>query len=153
MTCNHLIECTGTLEDLSLTLNVAAQPAAVPPALEALERLLESAGAGAEECSEVRLMAEEVLMNIVAYADAGDTPGAIRLQCLCSPDHLRLEFRDSGRPFNPLEVPSPDLRAPLEQRALGGLGIHLIRALADAISYDNSEGCNRLMLIRRRRQE
>lgn len=141
---------TGQPGEPRLSCILRAHPSEIPPALEALERLLLSAGAGDEERGEVRLMAEEALMNIVSYAFEGDTPRPIRLQCACTADHLRLEFSDSGRPFNPLEAPPPDLTAPLEQRAEGGLGIHLIRTLADSVTYEHRHGCNLLRLTRRR---
>ena len=36
-----------------------------------------------------------------------------------------------------LAEPAPDLEAPLEERPVGGLGIHILRALADeAHSYN-----------------
>lgn len=123
---------------------------AVPPALEALERLLITAGAGDVERGEVRLMAEEALVNIVSYAFEADAPRPIALQCVCTTDRVCLEFRDSGRPFNPLTAPPPDLTAPAEERAAGGLGIHLIRSLADSVAYDYSQGCNVLQVTRRR---
>jgi anti-sigma regulatory factor (Ser/Thr protein kinase) len=145
----------GQPGELRLTCTLRAHLSDIPPALEALEGLLLSAGAGDEELGEVRLMAEEALMNIVSYAfDSsaceGDTPCPIRLQCVCTTDQLRLEFRDSGKPFNPLEAPPPDLSAPLEERAEGGLGIHLIRTLADAVTYEHRQGCNLLQLTRLR---
>lgn len=137
--------------ELRLSCTLAGEPADVPRALEALERLLVSAGSADEERGEVRLMAEEALMNIVSYAREGGAPCPVRLQCLCTPDQVQLEFGDSGRPFNPLESPPPDLTAPLEERLPGGLGIHLLRTLADSIAYEYREGCNLLQLTRWRR--
>jgi anti-sigma regulatory factor (Ser/Thr protein kinase) len=39
---------------------------------------------------------------------------------------VRLEFRDAGAPFNPLDTPLPDLTSPPEKRGIGGLGVHLV---------------------------
>lgn len=137
--------------ELRLACTLHARLSAVSPALDALERMLVAAGAGAEERGEVRLMAEETLMNIVAYAFDTDAPGSIDVRCVCTPDQVCLEFRDSGRPFNPLAVLPPDLNPPPEERTVGGLGIHLIRSLADAVAYDHLQGCNVLQLTRQRR--
>lgn len=134
-----------------LACTVPARLSAVSPALDALERLLATAGVGDEERGEVRLMAEEALVNIVSYAFEAGAAGPIAVQCVCTADQVCLEFRDSGRPFNPLAVPPPDLAAPLETRTAGGLGIHLIRSLADAVVYDHLQGCNVLQLTRQRR--
>jgi serine/threonine-protein kinase RsbW len=66
---------------------------------------------------------------------------------------VRIEFRngaltatvsDDGRPFDPLSQPSPDIHAPLEDRTIGGLGIHLIRSMMDAVEYRRADGRNHL---------
>ncbi len=49
--------------------------------------------------------------------------------------HLTIEFIDDGDPFDPLAAPPPDLEAPLEERDLGGLGVHIVRSLADEVRY------------------
>ncbi|MEO1002349.1 MAG: ATP-binding protein [Cyanobacteria bacterium J06638_7] len=123
----------------------------LPPALEALDDLLQAAGLEEEERGELRLLAEEVLMNIVAYAFAGGPARPIQLHCLCTAAQVSLEFRDSGQPFNPLEAEPPNLAAPLQERVAGGLGIHLIRSLADTVTYQYRHGCNVLLVSRRRR--
>lgn len=140
---------TGQRAVLSLTCSLNGCLSSLPAVLEDLDRLLIRAGAGDEERGEVRLMAEEALVNIVSYAFDSDALRTIRLCCVCTHGEVRLELQDPGRPFNPLEVPPPDLMAPPEQREAGGLGIHLIRALADSVHYDYRQGCNVLSLTRR----
>jgi anti-sigma regulatory factor (Ser/Thr protein kinase) len=51
---------------------------------------------------------------------------------------------DRGAPFNPLLAPEPDLAAGLEQRDVGGLGIHLVRRLVNSMEYERREGQNYL---------
>jgi hypothetical protein len=53
---------------------------------------------------------------------------------------------DDGRPFNPLELTPPDTNLPVEDRPIGGLGIHLLRKLSDRMEYARIEGKNRLTL-------
>ena len=137
--------------ELRYSCTLPAQLSAVTPALDALESLLVSAGATDEERSEVRLIAEEALVNIVTYAFEADAPPPIALQCVCTAEQVWLEFRDSGMPFNPVAAPPPRLTAPLEERAEGGLGIHLIRSLADSVIYEHRQGCNVLQVTRQRR--
>jgi anti-sigma regulatory factor (Ser/Thr protein kinase) len=142
-------EVTDQPSHLTLSCHLNGSLSSLPAVLEDLERLLITAGADDEERGEVRLMAEEALMNIVSYAFDNDAPRTIRLRCVCTPGEVRLELQDPGRPFNPLDVPPPDLMAPPEQREAGGLGIHLIRALADSVLYDYRQGRNVLTLTRR----
>jgi anti-sigma regulatory factor (Ser/Thr protein kinase) len=57
---------------------------------------------------------------------------------------LRIEVIDDGQPFNPLKAPEPDTSL-----AIGGLGIHLLRELADEATYERRDRTNRLVLLKR----
>jgi anti-sigma regulatory factor (Ser/Thr protein kinase) len=98
---------------------------------------------------ELRLVAEEVLTNIAKYAfEPGTTPTAEILVSVTASEAV-LEFRDAGRPFDPLAQPPPDLDLPLEERAVGGLGLPLVRALVDEVRYARKGGSNVLRLVKR----
>jgi serine/threonine-protein kinase RsbW len=56
---------------------------------------------------------------------------------------------DEGQAFDASQVPPPDLSLAIEQRPIGGLGIHLLRELSDGMSYERREGKNRLTLTKR----
>ena len=49
---------------------------------------------------------------------------------------MRLIIQDRGIPFNPFQKTPPDLSKPLEEREIGGLGIHLVRQLMDEYEYN-----------------
>jgi len=53
-----------------------------------------------------------------------------------------LTITDDGMAFNPLAVEPPDVSLPLDERAIGGLGIHLVRSLFDEVSYRRAVGRN-----------
>lgn len=95
---------------------------------------------------ELRLVGEEVLTNIVKYAETG-APVEVEIQA--STDEIVLEFRDRGRAFDPLAAEEPDLEASVEERALGGLGIYLVRELMDDVAYRREEGTNILRVVKR----
>jgi anti-sigma regulatory factor (Ser/Thr protein kinase) len=59
-----------------------------------------------------------------------------------------MEFEDRGREFNPLEIGEPDLDIPLEERKLGGLGIHLVKKMVDEAKY-RREGDRNILLLRK----
>jgi anti-sigma regulatory factor (Ser/Thr protein kinase) len=119
-------------------------------ALDHIEDLLLQQAAERELVSEMRLIAEEGLANIVRHAYEPDEEGEIEVVLVLSETEVRLELRDQGRPFNPLEHPEPDLEAPIEDRPLGGLGVHLIRSLTDTQTYTRQGEVNVLVLIKRR---
>ena len=80
-------------------------------------------------------MAEEVLVNVINYAypqEEGD------VEVYCHPDEdnrLIIQVSDGGVPFDPLSVPPPDLSQDINSRQAGGLGIFIVRQLADELKY------------------
>ena len=59
-----------------------------------------------------------------------------------------MEFEDRGREFNPLEIAEPDLETPIEDRQLGGLGIHLVKNMFDLAEY-RRDGDRNILLLRK----
>ena len=95
---------------------------------------------------DLTLALDEILTNIMsyAYADQGNHEIVVRLSQQAGT--LVAEVEDDGRPFNPLEVPPPDLDAAIEDRPVGGLGLHLVRRVTDGLDYERAAGKNRLVL-------
>jgi anti-sigma regulatory factor (Ser/Thr protein kinase) len=130
--------------------DIAVDPGALGRALDALETLLREAGLDEAAVMDLRLAAEEVLVNVASYSkDPGQVPD-VRMSLTLDADAIRLEFRDDGRPFDPLQAPPPDLELPVEERPIGGLGIHMALALVDAAEYARVDGRNVLRLTKRR---
>jgi len=59
---------------------------------------------------------------------------------------LTVTVTDNGHEFNPLNAPVPDTTLSLEEREIGGLGIHLVRNMMDAVTYAHHDGFNELTL-------
>jgi anti-sigma regulatory factor (Ser/Thr protein kinase) len=99
--------------------------------------------------SHVNLALDEAITNIVFYAydDADDHEIGVRISL--AQGMLTAELVDDGRAFDPLQVAAPDLGAPLEERAVGGLGVHLMRHLVDDIQYRRDGGRNHLVFTKR----
>ena len=57
-------------------------------------------------------------------------------------DTLRLIFRDSGMPCNPPAAKEPDVTVSAEERAVGGLGIFMVRKMMDNVEYMYKDGQN-----------
>jgi len=95
---------------------------------------------------EIELVVEEVLVNICHHA-YGDAPGEVELRCVqADPEHLLVEFIDSGKPFNILTSPIPELAVEVDERQVGGLGIPLIRAMMDEVTY-RREGDRNILCV------
>jgi anti-sigma regulatory factor (Ser/Thr protein kinase) len=97
----------------------------------------------------LNLSLDEVVTNVIsyAYADLREHPIDVRLRM--SGDSVDAEVIDDGRPFNPIDVPAPDLDAPIEERRIGGLGVHLVREMMDTLEYERLHGHNVLRLSKR----
>lgn len=93
---------------------------------------------------QVRLVVEELLMNIISHGSDGQHRPRIRLQLAQDDNLLRLEIADDGIAFDPLQALPPDLEADLDDRPIGGLGVHLVRQLSDNVAYRRVDGWNRL---------
>jgi len=65
--------------------------------------------------------------------------------CMCVCMYVCMYVCD-GVPFNPLSEKAPDIDAPLEEREIGGLGIHLVRNLIDDVTYHRRIGKNVMTL-------
>lgn len=120
----------------------------LPGILDGVEDACRAQGLTQEMALDLRLVAEEVLTNIVSYAHARGEERSIELHFSTSAASVRMEFRDDGVPFNLLQAPAPDLEIRPEKRAIGGLGVYLVRSLVDDASYMREGNLNVLVLIR-----
>ena len=97
----------------------------------------------------VNLALDEVVTNIVRHGFDDPKGREVVAHILVQESVVTTVVTDEGRSFNPLDVPAPDLTAPLSERELGGLGIHLVRNLMDAVEYHREKEKNVLTLRKR----
>ena len=88
----------------------------------------------------LELVTEEVLVNIINHAFNGNK-GQMSIECGMDAHCVCIRFKDNGRPFDPTCLTEPDVTLSLENREIGGLGVFLVKEMADQISYrrDGSE--------------
>lgn len=97
----------------------------------------------------LNLILEEILTNIIFYGYEDSNEHLINITVLSENNELKIIIQDDGIPFNPLETPEPDLDKPLEEREIGGMGIHLVKNLSDSIDYSR-DNCNNVLSIKMR---
>ena len=99
---------------------------------------------------QVDLVLEELVLNVVNHGSAGGA-GEIAIELLSDAEAVTIEIIDDGKPFDPLtDAPDPDTESSIEDRAVGGLGIHLVRTMMDEVSYRREENRNHMILVKRR---
>jgi serine/threonine-protein kinase RsbW len=106
-------------------------------------------GIAADDAARILILFEELLTNLVKYGypDRAE-PGRAEIALALDGSRLEIEFIDDGCAFDPLAVPLPNLDEPLEERPVGGLGLHLLRSLADGIRYERRNNKNVIHLSR-----
>lgn len=128
------------------TIVIPARPEALEQGTAFVADWVRAAGMTSQRIVEIEIAAEEVLVNICRYAYV-DGPGTIEIRCLHeAAQTLCFEFIDTGRPFNLLQLPIPDLLADVGDRPVGGLGVLLIRSMVDTVTYCREGARNVLRL-------
>ena len=102
---------------------------------EAVEGLCERMGVDEGVVTAINLALEEIVTNVISYAyhDGGDHRILIDVTLMDGVFTARIE--DDGVPYDPLARDPPELDVPLEERRIGGLGVHLVKNLMDDVTY------------------
>jgi serine/threonine-protein kinase RsbW len=97
----------------------------------------------------VNLALDEVVTNVVVHGFDNPADQEVEARITVRDGIITAEVEDAGRPFNPLDAPAPDLNASLDERTVGGLGIHLVKSLMDRVEY-RREGEKNVLTVRKR---
>lgn len=106
-----------------------------------------------EVIADVLLIAEEVVCNAIDHGFEAHRSHEIIISTAHTDEQLSIEFRDDGLPYNPLDRPTPDLDCDIIDRPIGGLGVHLVRELADEVTYVRDAMHNVLRVVLHRHQQ
>jgi anti-sigma regulatory factor (Ser/Thr protein kinase) len=92
---------------------------------------------------------DEFLTNIIFYGFSDGERHTITVRIELDGDALEAEIIDDGIAFNPLARPAPDTTKSVEDRDVGGLGIHFIRTVMDKVEYFRVDGRNHLRMVKK----
>ena len=123
-------------------LSVKPTMETVPQVAAYVEEHLEKFGVSMKMTMRLLVVVDEIYSNIVRYSGASEA----QVRIMKETDTLRLVFRDNGKPYNPLDAKEPDITASAEDRAIGGLGIFMVRKMMDNVEYMYKDGQNVLTL-------
>lgn len=118
----------------------------VPKMAEWIDLLSEEAGLSMDKSFQLNLAMEEAVVNVMNYAYPGQQNMPIDIEADLLDDRIVFVIDDTGIPFDPTQQEDPDLTLSAEDRPIGGLGIMLVRQFMTDISYEYSDGHNRLSL-------
>ena len=130
-----------------LDLTMPASSEAVFDALDRCDAQLVAAGIDQGVREDVRLVLEELMVNMAEHGRPPVGEARIELRMTLAADAVLVDLHHDGQPFNPLLSPAPQLTGDIADREIdGGLGIHLVRAMASDFSYAHDEQGNHLQL-------
>lgn len=97
----------------------------------------------------IKLATEEAIVNVInyAYSENKENITLICDQVTVPQIGLKLQVIDSGIPFDPLATIAPDTHQAIEERSIGGLGIYLIKKIANEIFYQRDKLSNILTIV------
>jgi len=118
----------------------------IPQLASFVEEVCETLGFDMSTTMNMNLAIEEAVVNVIDYAYPNDTKGIINIEAKANDQRLKFIISDSGIPFDPTAKAEVDTTLSVEERPIGGLGIHLVRQIMDSINYERVDGKNVLTL-------
>lgn len=127
---------------LALSLPPVAESLAEVAA--AVERFCEAQDLPPRQSYALSLAFEELLTNVVNHGYAGrETAGeTMRVELRREGERVLARIEDGGTAFDPTQAPAVDIEEALDERRIGGLGVHLVRTLVDELAYRRQDGRN-----------
>ncbi len=101
---------------------------------------------GVKVITAISMALDEIVTNIVSYGYDDSNEHTIEINIKLDGDYVTLEIIDDSRQFNPLKIPEADTESDMDERAIGGLGLHLVKNLMDNIKYTYKNGKNCLTM-------
>lgn len=129
------ISCGGKINEL-------------PALIEFIETACDEANVKPELRFDLTLAVEEAASNVIEHGYKGKG-GPVTVNFALDQGVVTICLRDRAKPFKPGKVNRPDEDVPLEDRPLGGLGLHLMHQLMDEVRYETLPDGNLLTMIKR----
>lgn len=135
------------MENKKQKITVPAEVDNLDNILGFVDKILEENDCPMKEQMQIDVAVEEIFVNIAQYAyDAKGGNATLSCEIGENPRQVVLTFIDSGIPYNPLAKEDPDIHMAAEKRAIGGLGIFMVKKTMSEMKYEYTDEKNILML-------
>ena len=126
----------------------------IPATVENIEKVTEFVNSQLEDINcpikakmQIDIAIDELFGNIAHYAYNPEMgPATVRVEVTEAPISVIVTFIDHGIPYDPLKKDDPDVTLSAEERAIGGLGIFMVKKTMDEITYEYKDGQNILSI-------
>ena len=129
-------------------MSVGAHPGGVAELNAAFAEFAEAHALPSAVRRSVNVALDELLANVVSHGQAGRDPLAVGVEVELDEERLTVVLTDDGPPFDPFGWDAPDTTLSVEERPIGGLGIHLVGQLMDKVSYQRRDSHNVIALVK-----
>lgn len=131
-----------------MTLVLRNSLSEIPRIAEAVEHFFESNALPPAAQMHVTLSLDELATNAITYGfpDHVEHDTAITIRLRMQENELVAIMEDCGKSFDPLSVQPPDTELGLDEREIGGLGVHFVREFMTHVEYQRVDGLNRLTM-------
>ena len=141
-----------------LSLRLKPEMSEIRSLQDEVTRFAEEKGWPSNATYQIALSLDELITNVLSHGRAegkGEGKlGNIEVSVTADSDSLKISISDDGIAFNPLEdAPLPELDAPVATRAIGGLGVHIVRSTMDEVHYRREGGKNHITLLKKKEKE
>lgn len=96
----------------------------------------------------LHLALEEAVTNVINHGYADGQPHTFAVDLAADGRRVTAVVSDDAPAYDPLARAEVDITLPLDQRPVGGLGVHLLKKLMDSARYERRDGRNILTLVR-----
>jgi anti-sigma regulatory factor (Ser/Thr protein kinase) len=129
-------------------VSVTANPGGVEEVNAAFAGFAEAHAMPAAVRRSVNVALDELLANVVSHGQTGRDPCSVTVEGQLDDERVTVILTDDGAPFDPFGQDAPDTTLSVEERPIGGLGIHMVQQLMDQVSYQRREGHNVVVLVK-----
>jgi anti-sigma regulatory factor (Ser/Thr protein kinase) len=91
---------------------------------------------------DVLLILDELVTNIIVHGFSSGIGKSIHVCLNKDSNNVHIEVSDDAPAFNPIAVEVPDIDTSLEDRPIGGLGIHLMKQFSKQMTYQRKDNHN-----------
>jgi serine/threonine-protein kinase RsbW len=128
--------------DSRLDLEIPNELPALETLMQTISAHLENNGAGPGSIYAAEIALEELITNILKYSYDDGGPHTIKVSTVIRDGRFQLVIIDDGHEFDPFVQATPDTTLSVEEREIGGLGIHFVKNMLESCHYERRDGLN-----------
>ncbi len=151
MTCLKPLEVSNDLKPpFKVTKSFPGNYESLAKIGEFVHQVAQNAGFDHFAIYSVEMAVDEACSNIIEHAYGGEGVGIIHCTCSVTENSLTIALQDNGQPFDPSNIPQPNLSSNLEERQAHGLGLYFIRKWMDEVNFKSTGKHNTLVMVKRK---